>query len=246
MYTPRRVDVFRSTAWYYAQFRPGYPPEQIERLAEVAGLGPESRVLDLACGTGLIAIPLASRAGEVLAVDAEPAMLAMLRLAAPGNIRALEARGDDVDESWGRFDLVTIGRALHWLGGPEYLDRLVPITRQVALLGDRVADSESHSIVLDVAQEIAGERPKAPAWHVRYDEALAASAFSDVVDLSVDTVRTWTQDDLIGWAFSTSFASPDRLGERREEFVQALRDRLAPRYQEQVRMVALLGRRRDE
>jgi SAM-dependent methyltransferase len=240
------VDVFRSAAWYYAQFRPGYPPEQIERLAKAAGLGPESRVLDVACGTGLVAIPLARFVGEVVAVDAEPAMLAMLRLAAPPNIRAVDARGDEVDQSWGHFDLVTIGRALHWLGGPEYLDRLVPLTTQVALLGDRIADSESHAIVLDVAQEIAGERPKAPAWHVRYDDALAASVFSDVVDLSVEVVRTWTQDDLIGWAFSTSFASPDRLGERREEFVHALRARLAPSYEEQVKVVALLGRRRDQ
>ena len=76
--------------------------------------------------------------------------------------------------------------------------------------------------------------------------ALAASAFSDVVDLSVDVVRTWTQDDLVGWAFSTSFASPDRLGGRREEFERALRARLAPSYEEQVRVVALLGRRRDQ
>jgi SAM-dependent methyltransferase len=240
------VDVFHSTAWYYAQFRPGYPHEQIDRLAAAARLGPESRVLDIACGTGLIAIPLASRAGEVVAVDPEPEMLAMLRIAAPGNVTAVEARGDDIDESWGAFDLVTIGRALHWLGGPEYLDGLVPLTRQVALLGDRIADSEAHSIVLDVAQQIAGERPQAPAWRVRYDDALAASPFSDVVDLSVDTLRTWTQDDLVGWAFSTSFASPDRLGERREEFERALRARLAPTYEEHVRVVALLGRRRDE
>ena len=236
------MDVFRGTAWYYAQFRPGYPPELIERLVEASGLGPTSRVLDVACGTGLVAIPLASRVGEVVAADAEPEMLAMLRLSAPGNVTAVEAYGDDIDESWGAFDLVTIGRALHWLGGAPYLERLVPLTRQVALLGDRIADSEAHSIVLEVAQEIAGERPHAPAFRVRFEDALAASAFSDVVDLSVDTVRTWTQERLIGWALSTSFASAERLGERREEFERALRERLAPRYEEKVRVVALLGR----
>lgn len=236
------MDVFRGTAWYYAHFRPGYPPELIERLASAAGLGQTSRVLDVACGTGLVAIPLAARAGEVVAADAEPEMLAMLRLVAPANVTAVEARGEDVDESWGAFDLVTIGRALHWLGGGPFLERLVPLTRQVALLGDRIADSEAHSIVLDVAQEVAGERPKAPAWGVRYEEALAGSAFSDVLDLSVEIVRTWTRDDLAGWAFSTSFASPERLGARRDEFERELRARLAPRYEERVTVVALLGR----
>jgi SAM-dependent methyltransferase len=243
------VDVFRGTAWYYARYRPGYPPELLERLAAAAGLEPTSRVLDLACGTGLIAIPLAARAGEVVAADAEPSMLAMLRLVAPDNVRTVEARGEDVDESWGMFDLVTIGRALHWLGGAPFLERLVPLTRQVALLGDRIADSEAHSMVLEIAQDIAGERPKPPAWRVRYDEALAESAFSDVVDLSMETVRTWTQDDLVGWAFSTSFASPARLGPRREEFERELRARLAPRYEERVTVAALLGRlsrRRDQ
>jgi SAM-dependent methyltransferase len=240
------VDAFRGTAWYYAQFRPGYPPELIERLAREAGLGPSTRVLDVACGTGLVAIPLAWLSGEVVAVDIEPEMLAMLRLAAPGNVKAVQAGGDEIDESWGTFDLVTIGRALHWLGGAPYLTRLVPITRQVALVGDRIVDSEAHSIVLDVAQEIAGERPQAPAWRVRFEDALAQSPFSDIVDLSVETVRIWTQDRLIGWALSTSFASPARLGERREEFEQALRERLAPRYEERVTIAGFLGRRRDE
>jgi SAM-dependent methyltransferase len=240
------MDVFRGTAWYYAQFRPGYPPELIESLAAAAGLGPSTRVLDLACGTGLIAIPVASLAGEVVAVDPEPEMLAMLRLVAPRNVTAVEAHGDDIDESWGAFDLVTIGRALHWLGGPAYLERLVPVTHQVALLGDRIADSEAHSIVLEVAQEIAGQRPQPPSWRVRFEDALAGSAFCDVVDLSVETVRTWTQERLIGWALSTSFASPQRLGDRREEFERALRARLAERYEERVRVVCLLGRRANE
>ena len=240
------MDVFRGTAWYYARFRPGYPPELIERLASAAGLGPASRVLDVATGTGLVAIPLATRAGEVVAADAEPEMLAMLRLVAPDNVTAVEARGDEIDESWGTFDLVTIGRALHWLGGVPFLERLLPLTRQVVLLGDRIWDSEAHSIVLEIAQEITGERPKAPAWGVRYEEALAASGFSDVVDLSIETVRTWTRDALVGWAFSTSFARPERLGARREEFERELRARLAPRYEERVTVVALLGRRGDE
>ena len=61
-------------------------------------------------------------------------------------------------------------------------------------------------------------------------------------DLSVEIVRTWTRDDLAGWAFSTSFASPERLGARRDEFERELRARLAPRYEERVTVVALLGR----
>lgn len=237
------VDVFRGTAWYYARFRPGYPSELIEALARAAGLGPGSRVLDLACGTGLIAIPIAAYAGEVVALDREPEMLAELRAAAPRNVSVVESDADGVDESLGRFDLVTIGRALHWLGGDSFLARLEPITSQVALLGDRISQSEAFSTVLAVAEEITGGRPQAPGWLVTYEGALAGSAFSAVTDLSVEAERTWTKDSLVGYAYSTSFASVERLGVRREEFERELRRRLKPRYVERVPVEALLGRR---
>jgi hypothetical protein len=54
--------------------------------------------------------------------------------------------------------------------------------------------------------------------------------------------RTWTVDELIGFAYSTSFASLRRVGDRREEFETALRARLQPRYRERLRVSALLGR----
>jgi len=237
------MDVFRGTAWYYARYRPGYPPALIERLATAAGLDAGSRVLDIACGTGPIAIPLASYVAEVVALDREPEMLAELRAAAPANVTVREGSADDLDSDFGEFDLVTIGRALHWLGGAPYLDRLAPLTGQVALLGDRIARSEALSIVLELAEEMTGGRPKAPGWLVSYDDALARSAFSDVTNLSVEAERTWTKDSLVGWAFSTSFASSERLGARRAEFEHELRARLEPRYVERVLVEALLGRR---
>jgi hypothetical protein len=59
-------------------------------------------------------------------------------------------------------------------------------------------------------------------------------------------VRAWTVDELIGFAYSTSFASLARIGDRREEFEQELRRRLQPSYREHVTVDAFLGRRGDE
>ena len=237
------MSVFRGTAWYYARYRPGYPPALIQRLAVAAGLGERSRVLDVACGTGPIAIPLAGYVAEVVAVDREPGMLDELRTAAPANLSVHEADGGLVDTAFGEFDLVTIGRALHWLGGGAYLARLEPLTRQVALLGDRISDSEAFTTVLELAEELTGARPQSPGRLVDYDSALRESAFSDVVNLSVVDERMWTRDSLVGWAFSTSFASLERLGARRAEFERELRARLKPLYVERVPVDALLGRR---
>jgi hypothetical protein len=102
--------------------------------------------------------------------------------------------------------------------------------------------SEAMRTLLAVSEELFGKRPEMRAATIRYDEALAASSFSEVEKLSVEVERTWTIDQLIGFAYSTSFASPVRVGDRREEFERELRSRLAPHYRERVIVDAFLGR----
>jgi SAM-dependent methyltransferase len=61
-------------------------PDAAEDLAAFAarGLGADSRVVDLAAGTGQFAIAAAGRFGHVTAVDVSPVMLAELRRKAAG------------------------------------------------------------------------------------------------------------------------------------------------------------------
>lgn len=82
-----------------------------ERAADLAAAGPGSRVLDVACGTGDLAITLAHRVGpggEVIGSDFSQAMLARARRKAPGlrwewgNALALPYEDD-------RFDAATVG-----------------------------------------------------------------------------------------------------------------------------------------
>lgn len=142
--------MFKGTAPYYARYRPAYPPELLVRLAAAAGLDGTGRLLDLGCGTGHIAVPLSRYVERVVAVDVEPEMLAEL----PAGIQAVQGRAEDVDESWGAFRLVTIGRALHWMDGPLVLERLARITQQVALFGDSHEDSEAQTAVVEIAREL--------------------------------------------------------------------------------------------
>lgn len=102
---------FRTAAPHYARYRPAYPAELIRRIAQATGVDGTARVLDLGCGPGSLAIPLASYAKEVVAVDVEPEMIAELRRDAPSNVTAITGRAEDVDESWGRFRLATAGRS---------------------------------------------------------------------------------------------------------------------------------------
>jgi SAM-dependent methyltransferase len=238
-----RMGNFASTAAWYVRYRPQYPPELVERLAQAAGLDRDSRVLDLGSGPGHVALPLAARVGEVVAVDVEAEMLAQVE--AP-NVRTVLGRAEDVDASWGRFDLVTAGRSFHWFDHAAMFERLPLVSDRLALLGERTGVTDAQTAVLEVALDVLGEERPHPARD-RYADVLAASPYPDVELIEVDAERTWTAESLIGLAYSTSVASPDRLGDRSEEFERRVRSRFGDgAYRERVRVSALLGRRRDQ
>src|SRR5689334_22988240 len=67
-----RTDLYEGTAEYYDRFRSPYPAALIADLRGRVPLGPTDRLLDLACGTGQIAFPLAGTVREVWAIDQEP------------------------------------------------------------------------------------------------------------------------------------------------------------------------------
>jgi demethylmenaquinone methyltransferase / 2-methoxy-6-polyprenyl-1,4-benzoquinol methylase len=79
-----------------------------ERAADLARVGPGSTALDVATGTGDLAVELARRGAEVTGMDFAPAMLELARKKAPGLAfeegDALELRYAD-----GSFDAVTVG-----------------------------------------------------------------------------------------------------------------------------------------
>jgi demethylmenaquinone methyltransferase/2-methoxy-6-polyprenyl-1,4-benzoquinol methylase len=79
-----------------------------ERAVDLARVGPGSRALDVATGTGDLALELARRGAEVTGIDFAPAMLEIARQKAPG--LAFE-QGDALalTQPDGTFDAVTVG-----------------------------------------------------------------------------------------------------------------------------------------
>ncbi len=234
---------FESTALWYSRFRPRYPAELIERLAAAAGLDAGSRVLDLGAGPGHVASAIAAHVGEVVAVDVEAGMLAQIE---EPNVRTVVGSAEDVDASWGWFDLVTAGRSFHWFDAAVMFERLPLVTNQLALIGDSVTQSDAQSRVLAIAVELLGEEPPTPPRR-RYRELLADSPFSDVEEIDVIAERTWTADSLIGLAYSTSVASPERLADKQEEFERRVRETFGDaEYHDRVSVSAVLGRCGDQ
>jgi SAM-dependent methyltransferase len=82
-----------------------------ERIVELAGPSPETRLLDLATGTGTVARLAAARGATVVGVDASPQMLETgLRLAPTLDLRVADACALPFPD--GVYDVVTCGLAV--------------------------------------------------------------------------------------------------------------------------------------
>jgi ubiquinone/menaquinone biosynthesis methyltransferase len=82
------------------------------RLVNLAGIGPGSAALDLACGTGDIAFALASRGARVVGLDVTPRMLQLARAkprAIAGTTRFLAGDMMALPFAGNAFDVVTTG-----------------------------------------------------------------------------------------------------------------------------------------
>jgi SAM-dependent methyltransferase len=133
-------------------------------LPEVDGL----RVVDLGCGEGGLAVRLASRGAEVIAVDASEQMLA----AAARHPRVRYVRADlaDFDLPAGSADLVVSSLALHYV---EDFAGLVGRVARWLTPGGSFAFSIEHPVVTAplaaadcVVDDYADEGPRQRAWFV--------------------------------------------------------------------------------
>ena len=82
-----------------------------ERAVDIAAVGPGDRVLDVACGTGDLAIELDKRVGatgEIVGVDFSDGMLELARQKAP-SIRFEQGNALDLQYADGEFDAATVG-----------------------------------------------------------------------------------------------------------------------------------------
>jgi SAM-dependent methyltransferase len=226
---------FRSTVPHYLAGRLRYPPPLIAAVAAAVGLEGSGRVLDLGCGPGFLAIAFARHAAEVVAVDPEPDMLAAARAAAggePGRIGFVLAGSEQLGPQLGRFDLVTIGRAFHWMDRERTLvalDALVEPAGGVALFADRHPEAPENAWRpgwLATRERFAERDPRLD--HRDHETVLRRSAFAEIRHLTEHYRRAVTVDELVARALSTSTTSPDVLGAVRAEFEAAIRAAVAP------------------
>jgi SAM-dependent methyltransferase len=251
-------------AEFYHRYRRGYPAAVIDALVAAFGLGPGDLVVDLGCGTGQLALPLAGRVRAVLGIDPEPDMLARAALAAgeQGVANAHWMLGADTGLPGlatllgpGSVAAVTVGQALHWMRPAEVFRAAVPLARAgggVAVVTNGtplwLQDTGWSRALREVLErwldtELTARCGTDEESQHRYAEGLAAAGY-DVLATAVDYTAGLTLDEIAGGVYS---AMPvDRLpaGDQRGVFAARVRAALEPHqpFTEAVHVALLCGR----
>jgi ubiquinone/menaquinone biosynthesis C-methylase UbiE len=148
---------------YEARFVPSFFAQWAPRLLDAAGVGDGAHVLDVACGTGIVARTAADRvgpSGAVVGVDISDAMLAVARRVRPD----LQWRSGDAgalpfgDEE---FDAVVCQMALMFLPDPVaalgQMRRVVrPAGRVAVLVPGALAANPPYQLFVDIVTKHAG------------------------------------------------------------------------------------------
>lgn len=227
-------ELFDSAVPYYARYRSGYPADRVGALAARLGLDGRQRILDIGCGTGQLAIPLARHAGTVVAIDPVAEMLAagQERAAAAGLRNISWQRGDSshlAALAEPGADLAVFAASFHWTDRAAVvavLDRLLDRDGHVVIINDDLDDAEQpdwdHAIGAIRSRYLGAQRRAGTGTYadpgLTHREVLAGSAFSVVDRLTWSWSRELTVAEVIGLQFSYSFSTPAQLGSRAGDF----------------------------
>src|SRR5579863_2205072 len=231
---------FATTVPYYARYREPYPPGFFLTVAQRLGLRGDERLLDVGCGPGLLALGFAPFVGSCTGIDPEPAMLAAAQAAAAEagvDFTLIEGRIEDLPASAAVFQIVTIGRAMHWLDREATLavfDRVVAPGGAIVSCGARTVDSPLTPWVKPyaAARRAWAEGPHDESYerrhHIDHAAWFAGSRFKVVGRIELIHRHQVSIDELVGRALSKSTTSPEVLGDRRAAFESEIVKSLKP------------------
>lgn len=200
--TARRAKSFGPVAATYDRVRPGYPPDGVSWLLEeaaAAGIARAGRrrVLDLGAGTGALTRDLVSRGLDVVAVEPDPHMRAVLESRVPrADVRAGSAEELPVEDR--DVDVVIGAQMWHWVDAGRATAEVARVLRPGGTLGllwnlrdERVpwmaelgsvfgGDDVHHRHAADVTMPPGAPFTAAAARDFRWSQELAPT---DIVDL---------------------------------------------------------------
>ena len=223
---------FASTVAYYETARPPYGAAFFAGVALEFGLDGSQRLLDVGAGSGILAIGFARFCREVVGVDPEPGMVEAARVGAKRArvaVRFIEGRFENGAASLGEFDIITIGRAIHWLDpkpARAALECALAPGGKVLICGATSAKDrrnpwlETFNAVRDRWK---GDRPSRD-----HHTFFANGEFIRTGTIRVEGTYAIPVERLVERVLSMSTSSSERLGDEVSAMKSAMREALAP------------------
>jgi SAM-dependent methyltransferase len=178
----------------------------------------------------------------VVAVDPEPAMLEVARAAAAEakvHIELVEGSSYDLGSHLGMFQVVTVGRAFHWMDRVDTLRRLEALIESngaLILFNDvrpEVPENVWYKHYTELIDGYAKVNARIPPDRLRHEAILLDSTFNQLERIGVIERRVVPIERLVDRALSMSTSSPEQLG--------SLSDRLAKELLKQMTQFATAG-----
>lgn len=229
---------------YEALFVPALFGQWAEKVADAAGVRAGERVLDVACGTGVLTRAIASRVGEkgsVAGLDPSPGMLAVARDRAPA-IEWKEGVAESIPYPDGSFDAVLSQFGLMLFSDRhqavrELLRVLKPAGRLTVAVWDAIENIPGYAAELALIERMAGRQAgdavRAPFALGNRQHLSGIFEEAGATDVAIQTlsgtarfpsIRTMVEAELRGWLPIVDVHLPE---EQIESILQQAEDELA-------------------
>ena len=190
------LDRFSAQAADYARYRIDYPTALYDwLLPQVTGC---ERAWDCATGNGQVAAVLADHFVRVDATDLSAKQLA--QAPARANVHYQTARAEQTPFPNQRFDLITVGQAVHWFEHAAYHREVRRVARPGAVLAEwgyglLTISPEIDLIIRQFHDDVMGPYWDANRWHIDDEYARISFPFAAVRRRHFAVQRQWSA----GW-----------------------------------------------
>jgi ubiquinone/menaquinone biosynthesis C-methylase UbiE len=209
---------FSTAASVYERARPPFPEAAIDWLCTQLAITSETRLLDLAAGTGRLTRPLYAHTRQIVAVEPVAEMRGVLHRSLPA-IEVLDGIAEELPLGTASVDVVVVAQAFHWFDPEPALSEIA----RVLVPGGRLGIVWHGADLTDPVQRtfralVERHRNDAPA-HITGDSArfLAQQRlFEEIATAGIADVHEYDAEGLAELALSTSHVarlSPDMQAE---------------------------------
>ena len=235
------MTMWNEMAEYYEKHRPGLPDDVTDYLVKSFTFGNGRGVaLDLGCGTGQVAKSLYDHVSHLYCIDSSEEMIKIARYtnkSSPDKVEFKCLKAEDFLLPKKSVDLITISRAFHWMDQDIVLENCKSMLNPggcIAIIDETSlwrGKAEWQKNTKKVIQSFLGDRRRAgdglfSISSEPYKEMLEKHGYGDTSTRTFKVARNWGFESILGYLYSTSFASPNLFGEKLMDFEIKLRQEL--------------------